>query len=99
MAVSLGTLVGALAGYYRRWVDAVLMRGVDVGLALPRIFVLLMAGAVVGPLPLGVLGLVIGLTAWVGASRPGPAQVLGVRERDFGAGPRAEGAGARRRFF
>jgi len=51
MAVSLGTLVGALAGYYQRWVDAVLMRGVDVGLALPRIFILLMAVALWDGLP------------------------------------------------
>ena len=42
VAVTVGTVVGAVAGYYRRWVDALLMRGVDVGLALPRIFILLM---------------------------------------------------------
>jgi len=41
LAVTVGALVGAAAGYFRRWVDAVLMRVVDVGLAFPRIFLLL----------------------------------------------------------
>src|SRR5205814_10601 len=43
VAATVGTAVGAVSGYFRRWVDATLMRLVDVGLAMPRIFVLLMA--------------------------------------------------------
>jgi len=41
VAVTVGAAVGAVAGYFRRWVDAALMRLVDVALAMPRIFVLL----------------------------------------------------------
>jgi len=99
VAVTLGTLVGAVAGYYRRWVDAVLMRGVDVGLALPRIFVLLIATALFGQLPLAVLVLVIGLTSWFGTSRLVRAEVLSVRERDYVAAARAAGAGGARVIF
>ena len=99
VAVTLGTLVGAVAGYYRRWVDAVLMRGVDVGLALPRIFVLLMAIALFGRLPLAILVLVIGFTSWFGTSRLVRAEVLSVRERDFVAAARAMGAGPGRVIF
>jgi len=99
VAVTLGTLVGAVAGYYRRWVDAVLMRGVDVGLALPRIFVLLIAVALFGRLPLAVLVLVIGFTSWFGTSRLVRAEVLSVRERDFVAAARAVGAGPGRVIF
>jgi ABC-type dipeptide/oligopeptide/nickel transport system permease subunit len=99
VAVTLGTLVGAVAGYYRRWVDAVLMRGVDVGLALPRIFVLLMAIALFGRLPLAILVLVIGFTSWFGTSRLVRAEVLSVRERDFVAAARAVGAGPARVIF
>lgn len=99
VAVTLGTLVGAVAGYYRRWVDAVLMRGVDVGLALPRIFVLLIAIALFGRLPLAVLVLVIGFTSWFGTSRLVRAEVLSVRERDFVAAARAVGAGPGRVIF
>jgi len=99
VAVTLGTLVGAVAGYYRRWVDAVLMRSVDVGLALPRIFVLLMAIALFGRLPLAILVLVIGFTSWFGTSRLVRAEVLSVRERDYVAAARAMGAGPGRVIF
>ena len=99
VAVTLGTLVGAVAGYYRRWVDAVLMRGVDVGLALPRIFVLLIATALFGRLDLEVLVPVIGFTSWFGTSRLVRAEVLSVRERDFVAAARAMGAGPGRVIF
>ena len=92
-------MVGAVAGYYRRWVDAVLMRGVDVGLALPRIFVLLIAIALFGRLPLALLVLVIGFTSWFGTSRLVRAEVLSVRERDFVAAARAVGAGGARVIF
>lgn len=96
VAIALGTLVGAVAGYYRRWVDAVLMRGVDVGLALPRIFILLMAIALWDRLPLTVLVLAMGLTSWFGTSRLVRAEVLSLRERDFVAAARALGAGPAR---
>jgi peptide/nickel transport system permease protein len=99
VAVSLGSLVGALAGYYRRWVDAALMRAVDVGLALPRIFILLMAVALWDRLPFPVLVLAIGLTSWFGTSRLVRAEVLSLRERDFVHAARALGAGTRRVIF
>jgi peptide/nickel transport system permease protein len=99
VAVTLGTVVGAIAGYYRRWVDTVLMRGVDVGLALPRIFVLLMAVALWDGLPLGLIVLLIGATSWFGTSRLVRAEVLSVRERDFVSAARALGAGPARVIF
>jgi peptide/nickel transport system permease protein len=99
VAVALGTLVGALAGYYRRWVDALLMRGVDVGLALPRIFILLMAVALWDGLPFGALVLAIGLTSWFGTSRLVRAEVLALRERDFVVAARALGVRTRRIIF
>src|SRR5881296_2047218 len=99
VAVALGTLVGAIAGYYQRWIDAVLMRGVDVGLALPRIFILLMAVALWDGLPFAALIIVIGLTSWFGTSRLVRAEVLSLRERDFVVAARAAGAGSGRVIF
>src|SRR5712671_2663011 len=99
MAVSLGTFVGAAAGYYQRWIDAVLMRGVDVGLALPRIFILLMAVALWDGLPFAALIIVIGLTSWFGTSRLVRAEVLSLRQRDFVVAARALGAGSGRIIF
>ena len=99
VAVSLGTLVGAVAGYYRRWVDTVLMRGVDVGLALPRIFILLMAVALWDGLPFVALVVAIGLTSWFGTSRLVRAEVLSLREREFVIAARALGADSGRIIF
>jgi len=99
VAVTLGAAVGAVAGYFRRWVDAALMRFVDVGLALPRIFVLLMVVALWEHVPLAVLVLVIGFTSWFGTSRLVRAEVLSLREREFVAAARALGAGPRRVVF
>jgi peptide/nickel transport system permease protein len=99
VAVSLGTLVGAIAGYYPRWVDAVLMRGVDVGLALPRIFILLMAVALWDGLPFAALVMAIGLTSWFGTSRLVRAEVLALRQREFVIAARALGAQTGRVIF
>jgi len=99
VAVSLGAFIGAVAGYYGRWVDTVLMRSVDVGLALPRIFILLMAVALWDGLPFLALVLVIGLTSWFGTSRLVRAEVLSLRERDFVVAARALGAGSGRIIF
>jgi peptide/nickel transport system permease protein len=99
VAVTIGTLVGAVAGYFRRWVDAVLMRCVDIGLALPRIFILLMAIALWEGLPFPVIVLVIGLTSWFGTSRLVRAEVLALRDRDFVSAARAVGAGSGRVIF
>jgi len=99
VAISVGTVVGALSGYYRRWVDTVLMRSVDVGLALPRIFILLMVVALWDGLPFAALVLAIGLTSWFGTSRLVRAEVLSLREREFVMAARALGMGGARVIF
>lgn len=96
IAVTVGTAVGAIAGYWRGAVDAVLMRLVDVGLSIPRIFVLLVLAGLWEQMPLAVLVAAIGLTSWFGTSRLVRAEVLAVREREFVHAARALGAGAGR---
>lgn len=99
VAVTLGALVGSVAGYFRRWVDAMLMRLVDVGLAMPRIFVFLMVVALWDRVALWALVLLIGLTGWFGTSRLVRAEVLSLREREFVAAAGALGAGPARIIF
>lgn len=96
VAVTVGTAVGAVAGYWRGAVDAVLMRVVDVGLSVPRIFVLLVLAGLWERMPVGVLVLAIGLTSWFGTSRLVRAEVLAAREREFVQAARAVGAGTAR---
>lgn len=92
VAVTVGVLVGAVAGYARGWVDAGLMRLVDVGLAIPRIFVLLLVVAFWERIPLGTLVLIIGFTGWFATSRLVRAEALSIRERPFVDAARALGA-------
>ena len=85
LATLIGLFVGALAGYYGGWVDQGLMRLVDVGLAIPRIFVLLLVVAFWERIPLGTLVLIIGFTGWFATSRLVRAEALSIRERPFSA--------------
>lgn len=82
LAVTVGTLVGAASGYWHR-LDAWLMRGVDVGLAFPRIFLFLMVVAVLGPPSVGSLIILIGVTSWFATSRLVRAEVLALAQRPF----------------
>ncbi len=93
LSLTVGALVGLTAGMVGGKVDAVLMRGVDVILAFPRLFLLLMVAALwqgSGITPL-MLVLVLGLTSWFDTSRLVRAQVLSLRERDFVLASRALG--------
>jgi peptide/nickel transport system permease protein len=92
VALGLGTLVGATAGYFRR-ADGPLMRLVDVGLAVPRIFLVLVAIAVGYRLGTVALALLLGGTGWFGTSRLVRAEFLGLRERAFVDAARALGVG------
>jgi peptide/nickel transport system permease protein len=91
MAITVGTAVGLAAGLGGGVVDAVLMRLVDAGLAIPRVFLLLVVLALWEHGGLTALVLVLGLTGWFGTSRLGRAEVLSVQQRDFVVAARALG--------
>lgn len=92
IAVTFGTLYGAIAGFVGGTVDAVLMRLVDAALAIPRVLLLIAILALWNGLPLWLLVVVLGATGWFGLSRMVRAQVLSLRELDFVAAARAVGA-------
>jgi peptide/nickel transport system permease protein len=92
VAMVVGTAWGAAAGYAGGWVDRVLMRVVDAGLAIPRILLLLGVVALWGTLSMPALVLLLGLTGWFTASRLVRAEVRATRERDFAVAARATGA-------
>ena len=96
VAVGLGSLVGAVAGYARGPVDGLLMRIVDVGLAVPRIFLVLAAIAVGQRLDAVPLALLLGLTGWFVTSRLVRAEVLALRGQPFVDAAHALGAPAGR---
>ncbi len=94
----IGVILGALAGYYGRWVDAVIMRFVDIMLCFPSFFLILAVIAILEPSIWNIM-IVIGLTGWMGITRLVRADFISLRERDFVQAARAVGAGDLRIIF
>ena len=90
LAATLGVTLGLCAGFFGGRADAIIMRVVDVFLAIP--YILLAMGVVfaLGPSLLNVI-LVMGATRWVQFARIVRADVLSIREREFVVGARARG--------
>jgi peptide/nickel transport system permease protein len=92
IAVLVGVLFGAAAGYYGGRIDDILMRFVDLMLCFPTIFLILAVIALLEPSIFNIMA-VIGLTGWMGIARLVRAEVLTLKERDFVAASRVMGAG------
>src|SRR3990170_1197375 len=95
VSVTLGVLLGLLAGYYGRWVDALVMRLADITLAFPTLLLLIAVAAAVKP-SLPVVFVVIGIVGWAGMARPVRGQGLVLRHSEFILAARALGARDRR---
>jgi peptide/nickel transport system permease protein len=91
-SVLIGTLVGAVAGYFGGKVDDLLMRITEVFMAFPTFFLLVTVAAVL-PRSIFNIMVVIGLTSWPGLARMVRAEFLSLREQDFSQAARAVGAG------
>ncbi|MFH1386821.1 MAG: ABC transporter permease [bacterium] len=90
ISVLIGTLFGALSGFYGGWLDALIMRGVDVMLAFPSIFLILAVQAMLTPNIYNVM-VVIGLTSWMGVARLVRGEFLRIRELSYVEAARAIG--------
>ncbi len=91
----IGVLLGMIAGYAGGVTDRLVMRLVDIQLAIPLMLLALLVVAALGP-SLKNLVMVLALTSWVRYARIVRGQVLAVRARDFVQSARAVGAGAPR---
>ena len=91
IALAAGLALGLTAGFYGRWVDAVVMRVADVTLAFPSLLLLIAVAAAVRP-SLPVVCIVIGLVGWAGMARLVRGQVLVARGLDYVQAARALGA-------
>ncbi len=91
VAVSIGTILGAAAGYAGGALDAVLMRFVDGMLTIPTFFLALLVLAVFGP-SLRNLVIVIGLTSWMIVARVVRSEVLRAKQEEFVGAARSIGA-------
>jgi ABC-type dipeptide/oligopeptide/nickel transport system permease subunit len=93
IAGSIGVPIGLVAGFFGGWRDALLMRLVDVLLALPGILLAMAMIAVLGRSQMAAL-VAVGITGIPGFARITRAQVLSLRARDFVTAVEALGASA-----
>ncbi len=94
----IGILLGAIAGFYRGWVDVLIMRLVDVMLSIPSFFLILAVIAFLTPSIINIM-IVIGLTSWMGVTRLVRAEFLSLREREYVLASRTLGARDYRLIF
>ena len=82
IATLIGIALGAVAGYKGGWIDATIMRFVDLMLVFPSLFLLLAVLAFLPP-SIWTIMAVIGLTSWMRVARLVRAEFLSLREREF----------------
>jgi peptide/nickel transport system permease protein len=98
ISTAIGVILGAIAGFYRGWVDIFIMRLVDVMLSIPSFFLILAVIAFLTPSILNIM-IVIGLTSWMGVTRLVRAEFLSLREREFVLSAQTLGARNMRLIF
>ena len=91
MALSIGIVVGAVAGYYGGRIDDLLMRVTEIFQVMPRFFLALFVVAIFGANIWGIM-FVIGILNWAEIARLLRAEFLTLRERPFVTAARAYGA-------
>jgi len=97
-AIVIGTVLGAVAGYFGGWTDNVIMRIMDVVLAFPALLLAIAIVAVLGPGLVNTL-LAIGIVTIPAYARVMRASVLSVKETNYVAASQALGANPARILF
>lgn len=82
ISVTIGTLLGAVAGFFGGLVDGAIMRFVDMVISFPRLILLITIIAIFEP-SIFLIIVVLGLTLWPGTARIVRGEVLSLREREF----------------
>lgn len=87
-----GSIVGMLAAYYGGWLDKVLMRIIDVLLALPSLPLVILFSVLLGPSVTTII-IVLAIISWVMPARIVRSRVLAIKEETFVTAARSYGAG------
>ncbi|MDZ4831272.1 MAG: ABC transporter permease [Phycisphaerae bacterium] len=98
LAVLIGVSVGALMGYFGGKVDLIFFRVVEIFMAIPVLFLLIVAAGVL-PRNTYVMMAIIGCVTWTGAARFTRAEFLKLRSQDFVQSARAAGLPLRSILF
>jgi peptide/nickel transport system permease protein len=82
VSVFFGTIYGAISGFAGGFVDAVMMRLVDVGLSLPSLMVILILSVIFNPTPAAII-FIIAIFYWFGVARLVRGETLALRNREY----------------
>ena len=82
IAVVIGVIFGALAGYFGSWIDIVISRLFEIMLSIPTFFLLITVAAIFRP-SIFLTMVIIGLTSWVGIARFTRSEFLRIRNLDY----------------
>lgn len=98
MSVFIGVTVGALAGYFRGWVEELLMRFTEFFQVLPTLLFSMVLVALFGA-SLSMITFAIGVVSWTAVARITRAEFLRIRELEYVTASRASGAGSTKLMF
>ncbi|MEX0970318.1 MAG: ABC transporter permease subunit [Paracoccaceae bacterium] len=93
VAVVIGTLYGAIAGYFGGRVDSIMMRIVDILMAIPFMFVLILL-LVTFERSIAMLFVGIGMLSWLGMARIVRGQTISIKNKEFIEAAQASGVGS-----
>jgi len=98
ISVTLGTVIGVSSGYFGGWIDAVMMRIVDVLIAFPALFLILIIIATFGN-SIYLIVITLSFTGWMGVARIVRSQVLSLKEQEFILAAKSLGLSSMRIIF
>ena len=90
ISIIMGVFVGVISGYIGGVFDEIIMRFIDMLMALPTLFLILIIQVILEPDIINVM-VVIGVTSWMGVARIVRAEVLSLKQREFILAARARG--------
>lgn len=82
ISTSVGTLIGAISGYFGGKVDNFIMRLIDILMSIPTFFLILVINSYLGSSIKNII-LVIGLLGWMGVARIVRSETLSIKEREY----------------
>ncbi len=103
--VTLGIVLGGIAGYFGKWVDNLIMRIVDVFYCIPSLPLIIIIGSVMDQMKVDpqvriyFMMLILGFLGWPGIARMVRGQILSLREQEFMTATEAMGISIPRRIF
>lgn len=97
--MTVGIILGGLAGYYGGWVDAIIMRAVDVMMNFPSLLLIIILSAFFETTSVWLLIVIIAFTEWSGVTRFVRGVFLNLRDQEFVLAARMSGSSVWRIIF